>query len=114
MSFNKCRVLSFKLKKQINNDELVEKENFETKRSYMSGSEIKTDVVTCKIIGIRKPKSSPDLPRPSFNGSANDIQWVEIGGCQYSITEGELLCWLGLYGEVLSKIRVVYVCFFLT
>ena len=52
----------------------------------------------------QKAKTTPDLPRPTFDGSANDIQWVEISGCQYAITEGELLCWLGLYGEVLSEI----------
>ena len=27
-----------------------------------------------------------------------------ISGCQYSVTEGELKCWLNLYGEILSKI----------
>ena len=31
MSFTRCRIVSFKLKKQINIDELVEKENFELK-----------------------------------------------------------------------------------
>ena len=38
MSFNKCRIVSFKLKEKINIDELVEKENFEMKRSYIVGS----------------------------------------------------------------------------
>ena len=95
MSFNKYRTPSFKLKKQINIDELVEKENFEMSRSYMLGNEIKTDVIACKIIGIRKPKTTPEAPRPSFDGSENDVQWVEIGNCQYSITEGELN-WLNL------------------
>ena len=44
------------------------------------------------------------MPRPQFDGSDNDIQWVEFSGCQYSITDGELLCCLKLYGEPLSKI----------
>ena len=65
---------------------------------------IKTDIVACRIVGIKKPKTTPDFPRPQFNGSEDDVQWVEISGCQYSISEGELLCWLNLYGEVLSKI----------
>ena len=52
--------------------------------------------------GIRKSRTTPDLARPKFDGSKNDIQWVEISGCQYSITVGELLCWLNLFGEVLS------------
>ena len=63
--------------------------------------------IKCKVIvmGIRRPRTTPELPRPQFDGSDNDIQWVEISGCQYSITDGELLCWLHLYGESLSKVR---------
>ena len=104
MSFGKYRTVTFKMKKQINIDDLFEKENFEMKRSYMQDNMIRTDVISCKIAGVRKPKTTPDLPRPLFDGSLNDVQWVEISGCQYAITEGELLCWLNLYGEVLSKI----------
>ena len=104
MSFGKYRTVTFKLKKQINIDDLFEKENFKMKRSYMQDNMIRTDVISCKIAGVRKPKTTPDLPRPLFDGSLNDVQWVEISGCQYAITEGELLCWLNLYGEVLSKI----------
>ena len=61
------------------------------KRSFLQGNEIRTDVITCKIVGIRKPKTTPEIPRPLYDGSENDIQWVEIGGCQYEITEGELI-----------------------
>ena len=104
MSFNKFRTVSFKLKRQIDIDELVEKENFEMKRSYMEGNQIKTDVISCKIVGIRRPRMTPEIPRPTYDGTENDVQWVEISGCQYEITEGELLCWLKLYGDVLSKI----------
>ena len=59
-------------------DDLHEKENFEMKRSFMQDNVIRTDVITCKILGIRKPKLTPDLPRPQFNGSDSDVQWVEI------------------------------------
>ena len=34
--------------------------------------------------GIRKPRTTKDIPRPSFDGTENDIQWVEISGCQYA------------------------------
>ena len=104
MSFGKYRTVSFKLKKQINIDEMHEKENFEMKRSYMKDNLIQTDVISCKIVGIRRPRTTPDVPRPQYDGSEVDIQLVEISGCQYSITKGELLCWLNLYGEVLSVI----------
>ena len=46
MYFNKSRNVSFKLKSQINIDELVDKENFTFDRSYMQGNEIKTDTIS--------------------------------------------------------------------
>ena len=83
MSFARCRIISFKLKKQINVDEMAGKEYFEMKRSYTQDDVIKTDVIECKIMGIRKPNLVPDLPRPQYDGSKDDVQWVEISGCQY-------------------------------
>ena len=53
----------------------------------MEGNQIKTNKIDCKLTGIRKPRSSPELPWPDFGGSENDIQWIEISGCQYSISE---------------------------
>ena len=44
MSFNKFRMVSFKLKKQVNIDELADKENFEMKRSYIVRSDVLTDL----------------------------------------------------------------------
>ena len=81
MSFGKYRTVSFKLKKQINIDEMHEKENFEMKRSYMKDNLIQTDVISCKIVGIRRPRTTPDVPRPQYDGSDMDIQLVEISGC---------------------------------
>ena len=82
MSFNTCRVVSFKLKKQINIDDLLDRETFKIERTFMQGTEIKTDVIDCKITGIKKPRTTPELPRPKYEGSANEVQWVEISGCQ--------------------------------
>ena len=48
----------------------------------MQGTEIKTDVIDCKITGIKKPRTTSELPRPKYEGSANEEQWVEISGCQ--------------------------------
>ena len=79
---------------EFNSDHIVYSciPRFVIERSYLEGSEIKRDVIDCKLTGIRKPRSGPELPRPEFDGSDNDIQWVEISGCQYAISEGELLC----------------------
>ena len=81
MSFGKYRTVSFKLKKQINIDEMHEKENFEMKRSYIKDNLIQTDVISCKIVGIRRPRTTPDVPRPQYDGSDMDIQLDEISGC---------------------------------
>ena len=56
MAYSRCRTVTFKLKKQVNIDELAEKENFEMKRSYMQDTKIVTDIITCRIIGIKKMK----------------------------------------------------------
>ena len=104
MSYTKCRTITFKLTEQINTDDLFNLENFKLERNYVVGTEIKTDEIECRIMGIRKPRTAPEIPRPQFDGSDADIQWVEISGCQYSIDPAELVSWLELYGQVLSSI----------
>ena len=52
MAYSRCRTVTFKLKKQVNIDELAEKENFEMKRSYMQDNKIISDVITCRIVGL--------------------------------------------------------------
>ena len=48
--------------------------------------------------GIGKPRTTKDIPRPSFDGTENDIQWVEISGCQYAIAPSILsICLLETY-----------------
>ena len=78
------------------------REFFTFERPYLEGDELKKDIIECKLMGSRKPRAQPQLPRPDFEGTENYIQWVEISGCQYAISEGELLCLLNLYGEVLA------------
>ena len=104
ISFNKCRVITYKLTEQMDMDSLSDTINFNLERAYHSGDEEKIDQIECKIIGIRKPRTTPELPRPHYNGSNDDVQWVEISGCQYSVDSDELKSWLELYGLVLTPI----------
>ena len=76
---------------------LANKVNISFERNYQSNDQPVTDVIKCKILEIKQANWIPDRPIPTYEGNENDIQWVEIGGCQYAVTEGELLCWLGLY-----------------
>ena len=68
MSFAKCRTITFKLSEQINVDQLVEKVNSNLKREYRTGtgddSVMNQDVIKCKLLGIRQPRTTPQLPRP--------------------------------------------------
>ena len=31
-------------------------------------------------VGIRRPRMTPEIPRPTYDGTENDVQWVEISG----------------------------------
>ena len=98
-SFNGCPVLRFKLNNQINIDDLINVEHFELARKIPVGNTIKTDVIACRIMGIRGMQSVPN-----FDTSGNDIRWVKIEGCEYQLQEDQILDWLILYGEPLSSI----------
>ena len=74
MSFSTCRVVSFKLRSQINIDEMAEKEAFTIERCFMEGDEIKRHEITCKLTEIRKPIGTPELRRPDYQGSVNDTE----------------------------------------
>ena len=54
MSYSTCRVVTFKLKNQINIDEMLDREEFKLERSYMKENEnvITTDLIDCKLMGI--------------------------------------------------------------
>ena len=104
MSFNKCRSISFKLTEQIDVETLADKVNFSIERRYQSREQEVTDVIKCRILGIRQRTWSPDHPVHTFEGSENDIQWVEITGSEYSVEELDLVRWLQKYGEIMSAV----------
>ena len=60
-SFDKVRIISFKLSTKINTNELAEKELFSFKRQYKTGESGETEVeeIACKIRGIRQPTVQP-------------------------------------------------------
>ena len=66
MSYSTCRAVTFKLKNQINIDEMLDREEFKLERSYMKDNEnvITTDLIDCKLKGIRRPRTTHELPRP--------------------------------------------------
>ena len=55
IGFNRGRIITYKLKQQVNVDELYEWENFEIERSI--GKDV--NVLGCKIRGLRNPANRP-------------------------------------------------------
>ena len=98
-SFNGCPVIKFKLNQQVNVDDLISVEYFDLERRYMRGKETITDVIQCRVMGIRNIQSVGHL-----GSSENDVRWVKIEGCEYTLEDKQILEWLQLYGEILSPI----------
>ena len=86
--------IRFKLKEQIFLDSLAAVEYFELERRVSS---TRTDVISCRIMGIRGLQAAPN-----YDGTANDVRWVKIENCEYAIEGEDILDWLRLYGEPLS------------
>ena len=105
-AYSNYPVVRYKLKDQIDIDELYNREHFELRRQVKTGSLIRTDILSCKIRGVRNP-------RARFKNVMNDpdqdhdpnLRWVTVEGCDYSLEEDEILVWLRMYGEVFGKLR---------
>ena len=69
-----------------------------------------TCVVACKIRGVRNPANRPAVTvKASITASAlpppdDGTRLVRIVGCEYRLSESEIMGWLVCFGEVLSEI----------
>ena len=96
-------VVTFKLIEPINIDELSAVEHFEFRRkAKINGKEIE-EVIGCKIKGVRY--RAPTVSAFEDFKQDNGEKVVKIEGCEYRITEEEILAWLSLYGEVTSDLK---------
>ena len=105
IGFNRGCIVTFKLKQQVDLDQLYEKEYFELE--IRVGQDI--CIVACKIRGGRNPSNGPahvskattsQGPPPVDDGT----RLVRIVGCEYRLSESEILDRLGCFGEVVSEI----------
>ena len=65
-----------------------------------------------QIEGIGKPRediSAFKTPRPTYDGSESDVQWVELSGSQYSVEDVDLGRWLHIHVMELSLDRTTSV-----
>ena len=96
-------VVTFKLIEPIDIDNLASVEHFEFKRTSTANGRTVEDVIGCKIKGVqyRAPTVSA-FENPKVD---NGERVVKIEGCEYRVTEEEILAWLSLYGEVTSDLK---------
>ena len=91
-AFSDYPIVKFKLKHQIDIDTLKPVEFFEFERKYKVNGMDKTDILHCKVKGIRASYS--DQPDDAERGSDPDIRWIKIEWCDYSLEEHR--SWRGL------------------
>ena len=99
-----CPVMVFKLKEAINVDELLPLQNFEFNWRSSRQGRTHTDVIGCKIRGLRA-KSSVTDSHPRFNPPQDDgTRMIKIEGCEYRVPEKVLVEFLEFFGEIKSEI----------
>ena len=108
IGFNRGRIITFKLKQQVDIDQLYEREHFEFGRSV--GKDV--SLIKCKIRGLRNPANrTAILTRTARFADQHLEQYTDDGtrtvrviGCDYRLTESQILNWLAIFGEVISEI----------
>ena len=100
------KIVTFKLKQQIDIDELFPREFFEFER--IMGNDIV--IMGCHIRGVRDPSTRPSTrtapPRPPRGPPLIDDgnRMIKIISCEYKLSQSEILDWLASFGEVLTEI----------
>jgi hypothetical protein len=92
--FGGIPTIRFKLKEQINMDNLSGVEYFELERKV---NKDRTDSISCRIMGIRGLQAAPN-----YDGTSNDVRWLKIENWEYAGEGERIMEWLRLYGEPLS------------
>ena len=92
--FSDFPVVKFKLKEKINIDAFQPMEYFDFKRDYTVGDVAKSDILECKIKGIR----TEGAPVGENQDGDPSIRWVKVEWAEYSLEEHEILTWLDLFG----------------
>ena len=85
-SYKGIRIVMFKLKEQIDIDNLIEKQHFKFKRFFKRFGNMKSATIKCKIRGLRSYAFKEHLERKEAmkSGSSSDgsVQ-VKVTDCEY-------------------------------
>ena len=105
IGFNRGRIITFKLRQQIDLDQLYRREFFEVERR--AGQEV--HLIACKIWGVRNPDNRPTATKRTGTVPSGVIleddgtRLIRIIGCEFRLSESEILHWLSCFGEVISE-----------
>ena len=109
-AFRGAPVVVFKLKSAINVDELISLQNFEFRRKSSRNGVAHTDIIGCKIKGLRHQSSTASTGlrtggvNPPNPAQDENIRELRIFGCEYRVPKEDLTSTLAHYGEILTDI----------
>ena len=107
INFNKCPVVTFKLKSKINVPLSIKNQQFDFTRIYHSKGILKTDSINCKVMGITIQARRSFDNQASNNPGPDDVQKetiIKIDVCDSLENACKLKSCLAYYGEVLTEI----------
>ena len=100
-------IITFKLKSKINVTNGIKNLHPKFTRTYHSKGELKTDTITCNVLGIRqnvKRHTRSQIPRRIQEESQIKEVMVKIEGCDSIEAACKVKNCLSYYGEILSDI----------
>ena len=98
IGYNKGRIVTFKLVKEFDIDQLESVENFSFfRQGQRKDGTLFEQEIGCKIRGIHRRVQPTGY-------TENPTRWVKIEGCEYRIEKEELKDWLNHLGNVVSEI----------
>ena len=109
IGFRGVPLVVFKFKTPINVDELYPIQNFQFVRKTSRQGKSFSDVIGCKIRGLRAPNPAGQTARPRAPPPLQDdgTRMVKIEGCEYRVPKSALVELMTVYGEVLSDVSEI-------
>ena len=109
INFNKCPVITYKLKSRVNVNLLVRNKLFTFTRIYHSKGELRTDTIECRAIGIGtipviRTWNNQASTRIIDSDESEEETTIKLEGCDSYESACKIKTCLSYYGEVLTDI----------
>ena len=105
-SYKGIRLVTFKLKEQMDVDSLVERRHFDYKRPVKRNGKMEFTTIRCKIRGLRSEGLKDYLERKEMQKSKTQEDGstqIKITGCEYKVSSQQLKEVLSHWGTVTSE-----------